>query len=812
VFLYPALTIGFLFVAVPLLVHLINMLRHRRQRWAAMDFLLASYRKQKKWIRLRQLLILLSRIAVAFLLIALLSGWTGGRKMLGMLGGQTTHHIVILDDSYSMGDQSYDSSARTVADSEGGSESVTRSATAYGRALQSLQDLTRQLAMDDQEHQLTVMRASRAAMATRGGSESGDAAADISAQTITSDASIINRLMGTSASPLNTDLVAALNLATALANSTPADAKYLYIASDFRDREWGTAERLAESMKGLASDVSIRMIDCATKPAANLAITDVSPRQDVWVAGVPVVVDVTVRNYGKTEATNVSIATRVIRYSDEVQLADPTLSYSGEADSLPPLIIESLKPGAEMTKSFQVYVTQTGTHVIEASLPEDALAIDNTRSCTLPLSDVERVLVIDGDPDGRGAFHVASVLNPGSQVRIGAVPEIQPPSFLRSASAETLSAYRAIFLIDLPDIGENSAAALSEYVNRGGGIAWFLGSRVNSQSYNSSLLAQQRFLLPGLLSKPQDLPQAQDNSSADVQFADKSTMLQPLRGGGDAAFALVGVSRSWALSEFLAGETEEDEAPTVRTLLNRRDGSPLVTRHEVGRGRVVTVLMGLDGTWTNWPGDPTFVVFLLQANADLWSGAAPTTQRYVDSPLTRILSQSDYTAEASYLPATSQPPRVPIEMTATVEATSTPDEPLLKLALDPNEMVIAGEPYVDEILQPGLSEWTLRGTDGRTKVVPVASVIRIGEGDLSRADRASITQQLLPVEVTFVSSTAWSEANNTAGSSTITLVLLGLLAAFLAGEQALAYWASYHVSPSQLRTERSALSHAGGRR
>ncbi len=51
-FLYPALTIGFLFVAMPLLVHLINMLRHRRQRWAAMDFLLASYRKQKKWIRL----------------------------------------------------------------------------------------------------------------------------------------------------------------------------------------------------------------------------------------------------------------------------------------------------------------------------------------------------------------------------------------------------------------------------------------------------------------------------------------------------------------------------------------------------------------------------------------------------------------------------------------------------------------------------------------------------------------------------------------------------------------------------------------
>jgi hypothetical protein len=783
------------------------MLRHRRQRWAAMDFLLASYRKQKKWIRLRQLLLLLSRIAVAAVLMALLSGWTGGRKMLGILGGQTTHHIVILDDSYSMWDQSFDVAARPLIDGSSGEESVARMNTAYGRALQSLQDLTRQLASDDQEHQLTVMRASRAAMATRGGSESGDAAADLSAQTITSDASIVNRLMGTSASPLNTDLVPALDLATNLINSTPADAKFLYIASDFRAREWGSAERLAESLKALVSDVSIRMIDCAAKPSVNLGITDVSPQQDVWVAGVPTVVDVTVHNYGKTLASNVSIATRVIRYSNDLQLADPTLSYSGDVESLPPLVIESLEPGAEITKSFQVYVTEMGTHVIEAALPDDALAIDNIRCCTLPLTDAEKVLVIDGDPDGRGAFHVASVLNPGSQVRIGAVPDVQPPSFLRSVSVETLASYRAIFLIDLPEIGENGASALAEYVGRGGGIAWFLGSRVNRESYNRTLLGQDRFLLPAPLDGQLDLAQANDNSSPDVQFGERSSLLDPLRAGGDGAFALVGVARSWNL-----GAGDETDAPTVRTLLRRRDGNPLVTRHEVGRGRVITVLMGLDGTWTNWPGDPTFVVFLLQSNANLWSGAAPMTQRFVDAPLTESLRQSEFTGEATYLPATQQPPRIPIEITAVREEAGLSDVPLLKLNFDPNEMVIAGEPYVDEILQPGVSEWTLSRTDGQKEIVPVASVLRVGEGDLSRADHASIAQQLLPVEVAFVSSSAWSEENNTAGNSTLTLVLLGLLGAILAAEQALAYWASYHVSSSQTIGERSALSHVGGRR
>ena len=783
------------------------MLRHRRQRWAAMDFLLASYRKQKKWIRLRQLLLLLSRLAVAAILMALLSGWTGGRKMLGMLGGQTSHHVVILDDSYSMGDQSLDSAAQILVESGTADSAAPRLTTAYGRALQALEDLTRSLASDDQEHQLTVMRSSRASLTTRGGSKSGDAAADISAQTIMTDGAIVNRLLGTSASSINTDLVPALDLASSLINSTPADAKYLYIASDFRSREWESAERLAESLKRISGDVTIRLIDCASNPTANLGITDVSPQQDVWVAGVPVVINVTIHNYGTVAASNVSIANRVIRYPSDLQRTDPTVSYSGKVESLPPLVIESLEPGGEITKSFQVYIAETGTHAIEASLPDDALAIDNTRSCTLPLTDVEKVLVIDGGLDGKGSFHVASVLNPGGQVRIGAVPEIQPPSFLRTVSAETLASYRAIFLIDVPEIGENAASALAEYTKRGGGITWFLGSQVIEKEYNETLLDQDRHLLPARLVGQSELPPAEDISSADVQFGERSALLDPLRSGGDGAFALVGVVRSWSLDPNI-----DADSPEVRTLLRRRDGLPLVTRHEVGRGRVITVTMGLDGSWTNWPGDPTFVVFLLQANADLWSGAAPPTERLVDSPLVRWLPENRYASTALYLPATKQPPRIPIELTATIDQASTPSPAVMKLTLDPNEMVIDAESNVDEILQPGVSEWALTRTDGRSEIIPVASVLQVGEGDLSRADHAAIAQQLLPREVVFVSNTAWSEENHAAGNSTLTLLMLGLLAMLLAAEQTLAYWASYHVSSGRSNGERTAVAIGGGRR
>ncbi|MCO8125352.1 BatA domain-containing protein [Stieleria sp. TO1_6] len=783
-FLYPALLAGFAFVAVPLLVHLINMLRHRRRRWAAMDFLLASYRKQKKWVRLRQLLLLLSRLAIAAVLVALLCGWTGGRRILGVLGGQTTHHIVILDDSYSMGDAS------------GGGET-----TAYNRALAALQQLTHRLASDDGNHQLTVMRASRAALAIQGGSDSGDAAADLSAQTITSDSGLIARVMATDASPIRTDLVPALDLAGELATSTSADQRYVYLASDFRARDWAATERLAESMRKFSGGkTQIRMIDCAERPERNLAVTDLSPVQDVWVAGVPVVVRATVKNYSSTPVKNVTLACRVIRYGESVNAVDPSRRVSGVIDTLPGLIIESLAPGAQITKSFQVFVNETGTHAIEVELPADALQVDNTRTCTLPLSDVERVLVIDSNLEEAGAYTIAAVLDPGSQVRIGAVPDIKQPAFLRSATLETLAAYRAVYLVNLPEITDSAAAALDQYVRQGGGVAWFLGDSVHADSYNRVLLNQGRHLLPAPLDKISEVAVGGDKTG-DVLFGDEDTLLDPLRSAGDASLSMIGVAKGWTLldtdqsgpsvPEVIVPENEsETESARYRDVLKRRDGVPLVTEHVSGAGTVVTVLCGLDPDWTNWAGDPTFVPFMLLSNARLWSGASATTFHQVDQPLRQGFSTRDYFPEVKLVPSATSPPRVAMEITAATGDGAQADR--ATLVLDPVDQLIASESNVDDLLRPGIFEWGLLGADGGGEVIPAARTIAGGEGDLERADAAEIQRGMLPVEVRFVSSTDWTQENQLAGSSSIGLMLLAILGLLLAAEQALAYWASYH--------------------
>ena len=81
-FLQPLILWGLPLVLLPVIIHLINRMRHRPRQWAAMQFLLAATRSSTSHAKLRNLLIMLMRIlAVLALLIflarPLIGGWMG---------------------------------------------------------------------------------------------------------------------------------------------------------------------------------------------------------------------------------------------------------------------------------------------------------------------------------------------------------------------------------------------------------------------------------------------------------------------------------------------------------------------------------------------------------------------------------------------------------------------------------------------------------------------------------------------------------------------------------------------------------------
>src|ERR1700722_14881825 len=112
-FLHPSfvLPVGAALLAVPVIIHLINRLRFRRVRFAAMEFLLKSQQRNRRRLMIEQLLLLLLRIAIVAGILLLISRLVLDPSALWAFRGGKSHHVVVLDDSGSMRDRWGETSA-----------------------------------------------------------------------------------------------------------------------------------------------------------------------------------------------------------------------------------------------------------------------------------------------------------------------------------------------------------------------------------------------------------------------------------------------------------------------------------------------------------------------------------------------------------------------------------------------------------------------------------------------------------------------------------------------------------------------------
>src|SRR5438552_5649635 len=91
---------GAALVSSPIVIHLINRLRYRRVKWAAMEFLLKSQKRNRRRLIIEQLILLLLRI-----MLVLLAAFLVARYVYAGYGEKGTLHVVVVDDTPSMGDR-----------------------------------------------------------------------------------------------------------------------------------------------------------------------------------------------------------------------------------------------------------------------------------------------------------------------------------------------------------------------------------------------------------------------------------------------------------------------------------------------------------------------------------------------------------------------------------------------------------------------------------------------------------------------------------------------------------------------------------
>ncbi|MEM8678119.1 MAG: BatA domain-containing protein [Planctomycetota bacterium] len=765
-FLYQPLTWGFVLVLVPLAIQLINLMRQRRVEWAAMEFLLKAHRKHRKWIWLRQMLLLATRMLVIAAIVAMLAHLVTRRQWTSLFGNQTTHHFVLLDDSYSMSDEI------------GG-------ASSFDRAVRAIGEFTNRLMASDVSHKLTLIRWSQAELASNATPTEQDetpveteelTAVDLNALSMGPEAEqrlaeIRGELVvsATSASPL-----AAMEYASQLIEQSPEETSIVHVLSDFRRQDWQQAEETRDRLKQLDTLASeLQLIDCAESQHDNLAITDLQPMPGTLAAGVPIQLTIEVRNHGKQPARQVPVAIRTT-----------TAGASQPNEDIPALLIEEIPAGEAVTREAQVFFPIAGQHVIHARLPEDAVAADNERWCVLELPDQVPVLVIDGDVEQRNAAYFRTVFQPSDRVSTGVDPDVRDVSFLASADAETLAAYHAVYLMDVPRLDPLVRSNLQRYVRDGGGVAIFLGPNVDWNAYDEAYEAGQG-LLPVRLTSPRLLNSSNDQAGL---VATDHPSLRVIAGDDNPFASSIRFSRYF-------GVPASDLTSDVEVIARLGIGQPLIVETRLGSGRVVMMLSTLAPTWNNWATQPSFVVFLLELQSYLDSLQENDRTEQVNAPIEFAWDVKRFAPE---LRLTS--PMVGLDNGITLrseELAANAGTPPTESASNPNGdsalVTVAGPGLGSQrsTARPGIYEITAQRLDGTRVAQRFALNVDPEEGALELYDRGQFSEQLgRDVSVVAASDVALDEGTDDRFSwSQLLLLLLPLL---LLAELILAYRSSYH--------------------
>lgn len=768
-FVHQALTWGFLLALVPLLIHLINMLRHQRVQWAAMEFLLQSYRKHRQWIWLKQFLLLLARMLAVALVVAMLAHLTTRERWLRIFAGQTTHHYVLLDDSYSMSER-------------------TAGASAFENARQALQRIVDAAENADSPQRFTLIRYSRALPSSEQTGTAGAAdVADFNSVPATTGlaAKVQDKFRVVDATELAVGPKGPLELVAQMLTDAPDETALVYVLSDFRRHDWESPTEVKEQLKTLAANKSeIHFIQCARPGEPNLGIVEMTPANDTRAADVPLFVDIKVKNFGSRPLTRVPLKIRTTYYpADDLATASP-LDLKGVTEDVVTLLIDSLSPNETAVRRAQVYFAKPGKHVVQAQLPDDSIAVDNQHWCVIDFPAGERVLIVDGTADQQHAYFMEATFRPLERSSTGIRPEVRPAAFLRETPPEALNAYSAIYLLDVPRLDDRAVTNLQEYVEGGGGLGVFLGPEAQPEFYNRRLYDEGKGLLPMPVGFAYELPPESDTAAPDFELTNHPIFSFFVTSANSLVHGITVTNYRRPKDGWKLDGKEKTEGSAVIAKL--RDGQPLMLEKAFGDGRVVCFTSTLAPTWNDWAKSPSFVVLLLKLQGYLASPQRLDDPRLVGSPITVTVDPNQYQTDLTFVtPAAKRDERMVISRGYSPAETNRVTSAIGRANA---QGVRSGETDRSGVYEA----WPI-GIKGAVDLRRWAVNVEPEEGNLRLSDNQELLARLEPVTVQLHRAEDFQQESAATPGYNLSLWLLLVLLGLLIGEQALAYLASYHL-------------------
>lgn len=423
-FLNPMFLWGALAVSVPVLLHLIKRERARKIEFPTLMYLRKVSRRTIRYQKLRHLLLLLLRIlAVLLLVLAFMRPFREVPQAAASPGRPTTAHILLLDNSLSMG---------------------------YGdrwdRARKAAEDIARALRPGDLIALLEFSDRVR-----------------VHSQPVGNPAPILDaiaRLVSVSDRP--TKFSQALRVAEKVALESGTDKRVIHLISDFQKN--GVSGD--ETDTSLSPSVEVTHVDVGAEEFSNLTFSDVKILETEETEGQGLDVKASVVNFGSEDRKAVGVSL----------LLDGRQAQQKRLD-----VDRSSTQGVE----FKLAGLSPGSHAIVLELEDANLTRDNRFHMTVESRGRTPVLAVEDPSSGRGgrspSFFLAHALN------ISALsPYRLSVQTAGQAAAGGILTGGLLVWNGAPPGSAALQERVQDFVKKGGGLAIVAGERLGAAEFNRS--------------------------------------------------------------------------------------------------------------------------------------------------------------------------------------------------------------------------------------------------------------------------------------------------------------------------------------
>jgi hypothetical protein len=358
----------------------------------------------------------------------------------------------------------------------------------------------------------------------------------------------------------------------------------------------------------LSAGTTLTPVDLSTEETENLALTSVSLERDEASGRERLTASARVTRKAPADAAPVS--TRL------------SLEIDGRSLQTKPV---ELAPNSSVTVGFDPVTIPAGEAKGTVRLSDDALPQDNLYHFVLSSGQALSVLhVEEGAQRNRRSFYVERALE------IGDRPSFRSESKALSQLRESdLAGKDVVILNDVPSLPAASAALLTGFVQKGGGLLVVLGESSGKNTFAEA--AGEGGLFPAPLAPVVDRARDWGGTLSYLDY-------------GSPVFEVFNAPHSGDFSGAKFFRYRSFETPVTAGVLARYDdGSPALVEKRLGSGRVLVWTSTLDTFWNDLARQPVFLPFMHQlvkhaasyAEASSWHTVGEVMD--VDRYLTMVL-------------------------------------------------------------------------------------------------------------------------------------------------------------------------------